>query len=201
MRFFADEVRSRRWGEDKPWRPNFWFGLLYDFFSDFGRSTLRPLFWWIVSTLSFAVYYLSWHFALSKSANLTSAWDWSWNAVKAKLSALIPGLAHSAPQPLSCIPGSNALIDSQSNPLWAALYLALKKGFIISLDQSDKLLQTHACLFGVYDEKSSFGAIAAQQLIPIVPDQVVFVGICQSMISAALIFLFLLALRNQFKIR
>ena len=205
LRFFADEFRSRRWKEDKPWQPAFLFGLLYDLFSKFGRSVWRPLFWWCATTLAFAVYYLSQHMALAKQPYATGAVAWSWHAVGAWLTGLLPGLgwASRPASALSCLPtgGGNSLMDAGSNPLWSAFYLAVKKSFIVSIDQSEKVTQAYACLYGIYGKASSYGGLAEQQLIPVIPDTVIFAGVGQSVLSAALVFLLLLALRNQFKIR
>jgi hypothetical protein len=57
-RAFKAEIRSKRFFTDKPWHPAFWFGLIYDATSDFGRSTLRPFLAWCVSILAFALYFL-----------------------------------------------------------------------------------------------------------------------------------------------
>ena len=39
-----------------PWNAVFWFGLLYQWLSDFGHSLVRPLFWLVTSNVGF--YYL-----------------------------------------------------------------------------------------------------------------------------------------------
>ena len=43
--FFRGELRARRYGEDKPWHPGFWVGILYEALSGFGNSILLPLLW------------------------------------------------------------------------------------------------------------------------------------------------------------
>ncbi len=48
LRFFKEEVLARRWLVDKPWHALFYFGLLYELLSDFGRSVLRPLLGWVL---------------------------------------------------------------------------------------------------------------------------------------------------------
>ncbi len=84
LSFFAEELRSLRGAHDKllprPWnlfRKNkdgersrvwpggarYWFGLLYEILSDFGRSLFRPFAWWAVSVAGFAWAYLDRHFA------------------------------------------------------------------------------------------------------------------------------------------
>lgn len=74
-----------------------------------------------------------------------------------------------------------------------ALYLAVHHGLVISgLGHAEKLPQSYACLYGNSGK---------YQLVPIMPTMVVFVGIAQTILSAVLIFLFLLALRNYFRIK
>ncbi len=56
MEFFAQEIRSRRFGLDFPTGKNmgrFWFGLFYEKFSNFGRSFWRPAAHWLALTLVF----------------------------------------------------------------------------------------------------------------------------------------------------
>ncbi len=60
MEFFANEVRAKRGFQDKPFGKGsgrLWWGLFYDWFSDFGRSFWRPVFAWIITTLIFVLVY------------------------------------------------------------------------------------------------------------------------------------------------
>lgn len=54
--FYASEMRARRFWQDKPMgrgAGRFWFGLLYDIASDFGRSIWRPLaIWWVALSVA-----------------------------------------------------------------------------------------------------------------------------------------------------
>ena len=169
--FLAEEIKSLRGDQDQlvpnplnflkdkkvwPGGGRYWAGLLYQWFSDFGRSTARPLLWWVIITaiFTFCFHYLSPHSDLNSNDPLSIA---------------------------SC---------SGSDPVTAALYLSVNNGLVISgLGRSEKLMQSYACLYG----KNELG--------PIMPDAVVFSGIAQTVLSAVLIFLFLLALRNYFRIR
>jgi len=50
VNFFSNELRTRRFWRDKPFSTGagrFWFGILYELTSDFGRSVLRPFLWWL----------------------------------------------------------------------------------------------------------------------------------------------------------
>ena len=86
-----------------------------------------------------------------------------------------------------------AIASVDCEPYMAALYLSVHNGLVISgLGRSDKLAQSYACLYG---------SSGKAQLVPVMPDTVVFAGIGQTVLSAVLIFLFLLALRNYFRIK
>jgi uncharacterized protein YjbI with pentapeptide repeats len=171
--FLAEEIKSLREVQDKlfpnpfnllkngqiwPGAGRYWAGLFYQWFSDFGRSTARPLLWWVIITAVFAFYfhYLSPH------------------------SDLAPG------SPIS-------IASCSGDPVTAALYLSVNNGLVISgLGRAEKLAKSYACLYGS-DGKDG--------LSPIMPDGVVFAGLAQTILSAALIFLFLLGLRNYFRIK
>ncbi|MGO9170656.1 MAG: hypothetical protein ACLP7P_01630 [Rhodomicrobium sp.] len=80
---------------------------------------------------------------------------------------------------------------SAGDPVAAAALLAVRQSSVFGAFDSTKSTQIYACLYG-FD---------ANLKAPVVPDAVVLWGIGQTAVSAALLFLFLLALRNQFKIK
>ena len=57
LQFFKGEIVARRGIRDKWYHLSYWAGLLYQYFSDFGISMARPVIWWNVSVLVFAVIY------------------------------------------------------------------------------------------------------------------------------------------------
>lgn len=75
---FKGEIRSKRGTEHKPWHATFWFAVLYDAVSDFGRSMMRPFWIWLTSIPFFALAYLSHANKLPKAfvacADGTSVW-------------------------------------------------------------------------------------------------------------------------------
>jgi pentapeptide repeat protein len=86
---------------------------------------------------------------------------------------------------LSCLNGS------QDNPVTAARFLSIYNGLVIAgFGRSEKLSQSYACLYG-----------GGQDQPVTMPDKVVCAGIIQSIFSAVMLFLLLLALRNKFKIK
>ena len=84
-------------------------------------------------------------------------------------------------------------------PWVSALYLSLKKSLLsLGWEQSEKINQTYACLYGV--NTSYKAGVRGGELVPIIPDMVSFMAIPQSLLSAVLLFLFALAVRNAFRI-
>jgi hypothetical protein len=59
LEFHAQEIRTSRFAIDKWWHPRFWFGVLYEIFSDFGRSIIRPALAMAGIAAIFAAYFLS----------------------------------------------------------------------------------------------------------------------------------------------
>ncbi len=135
MQFFADEQRCRRFWHDKPFGKGmgrFWFGLVYEKASDFGRSFLRPAIGWLGVFIAFAVYY--------------------------------------------------GLTTKTVSSLWDPIYLSLRHGLVISgLTRNDHMKSISEQMYSA--------------------DLPAFAFIAQTFISAVFIFLLLLAIRNQFKIR
>lgn len=198
--FFKNELRARRWTDDRPWHSVFWFGLLYQGLSDFGRSIIRPLLWWLATVAGFSVYYLGKY--LVEGRGPTSNFDWLWAiGVWLKESGLsprvidFPALAHVGAPSLSCVAGSG-------EPWWAAVELSLRKGLLfLGLGSGEKINQLYACLFGIYSTGDAQVGRLPPSFTPIIPGDVSVIGLLQQLISAVLIFLFLLAIRNHFRIK
>ena len=86
---------------------------------------------------------------------------------------------------LECVKGTG-------KPWVSALGLSLHKSLPALSGFGDKLPQFHACLYGVQSENP---------FRPIIPDVVSFLGVPQVLFSAVMIFLFLLAVRNRFRVK
>ncbi|MEK7779581.1 MAG: pentapeptide repeat-containing protein [Pseudomonadota bacterium] len=84
---------------------------------------------------------------------------------------------------------SDAVIFPVCNRVEAAVYLSVRSALPFSVTHSDKLTQGYSCLYGKDIEGKA-----------IMPNKIVFFGFSQTILSAILIFLSLLALRNHFKI-
>ena len=86
---------------------------------------------------------------------------------------------------LECVKGT-------SKPWVAALALSLHRSLPALSGFGNTLPQFQACLYGVQSENP---------FRPVIPDVVSFLGIPQVLFSAAMIFLFLLVIRNHFRIK
>jgi hypothetical protein len=173
--FFAEEVKALRRYATRPFfrQPlRYWLGIFYQLFSNFGRSLLFPLMWWIMLTgVSAAYYFDNYLERLDPPARIILAEG----KIRIDNNALF--------SELKCKNG-------QDEASAAAVYLAIHNGLVLSgIGRSNKLEQSYACLYG------------GSPSIPIMPNAVVFIGILQTLFSAVLIFLLLLAVRNQFRIR
>lgn len=215
LRFFAGEVCSRRCTLDTAlpnplrllkrggalwpggWR--FWFGVLYQLLSDFGRSYSRPLLSLALSFLFFTWLYLDYHFEahdrVAEPRYDMSATQWvlchtgRWTLRRIGLSSV-------SERPL---PRLACLGTSYGRPLFAAAQISLKKSLLfIGWEQAEKINQNYSCLYGV---ARSYRDPEMSQHIPVIPDGVFVASLAQTLISAVLLFLLLLAIRNHFRIR
>ena len=176
MDFFAGEMLALRRSDYA--KRGYWLksfpSYLYQWFSDFGRSSLRPVLWWVFLILVFTgVNYAGHHMQKQRDG--------------------VTDLA-----PLACVTGPG-------DALSAAASLAWTKGLIGGLGGGSlKTAQDYACLYGIHGV--DFGPDQPrnelpEQFTPVIPGWIAFAGGVQLVLSTALIFLFLLALRNQFRIR
>ena len=83
----------------------------------------------------------------------------------------------------------------------ATLVLSLHNAIpVAGIASTGKLPQAYACVYGLNADIASTLGPSASKTAPIVPDGVVLLGFCQSVVSAVLVFLALLAVRNRFRI-
>ena len=182
--FFKGELKARRWSEDKPWHAVFWFGVFYQVFSDFGGSPWRPFMWWGVSVLGFAGLYLGQHPTLAKQSSSGIAWAFE----------RLTGATGEVP-PLACVAGPG-------EPWVAAINLSIHKGLLfLGLVPIGKLNRIYACLYGIHPAGAAQPSQLPGAFSPVIPDGVTALGFIQYPLSAVLIFLFLLAIRNHFRIK
>ena len=94
---------------------------------------------------------------------------------------------------LGCVAGTG-------EPTVAAFGLSLHKALPF-IGGGDKLSQIYACLYGMEYFAVEVGGQTVGRVMPVIPDGVAAWGVLQLLFSGVLIFLFLLAVRNHFKIK
>lgn len=187
--FFKRELLARRGVEDKRWHLAYWFGWAYQIFADFGRSMLRPIFWFLTSTGLFTLLHFLQYVKIPKQPGEAAADVSFFGWVVQKVWAWRPTATEDAP--LTCIVGPE-------HPGWAAFMLSVRKAFLfLGGGSTEKLNQIYACLYGV----STNQALNPGSYTPNIPNVVFGLELLQQLISAILIFLILLAIRNHFRIK
>ena len=175
QRFWAGELRSDRSlkHEDGSWncRPvfsAFWWGnIAYEFFSDFGRSIVRPLIGLVSLMLLMTCIHIYAHSCLNKEPISTSRTK-----------------THMTKQ--SDLKGCN--IRS------SAFRVAAKNGAIGFLQNPAKRstsVRDYTCLYGTYNDN----------VTPKVPNSIFWIELFHTLFSVILIFLALLGIRNNFKLK
>ncbi len=181
--FFAQELRCRRFWYDKPFGrgvARFWLGWFYGGVANFGRSLLRPVTLWLLLIALFSAYYLGQRPSVHSDQPWAAASHVPTQASFTQRSFGNVFAAESAP----CVTGN-------SNPVGEALYLSLRNAMLkLDWDDVGTARRVFGCLYGV--------EISGNSIIPL---SVSAVSLFQSMLSAGLIFMFLLALRNLLKVR
>ena len=187
MKFFAGELRSRRFVRDFPYQQGlasglrYLFGVLYEITSDFGRSIWRPAVWWGATFALFASLYLA-------------------NANPAALEKCEKG------KTISALAAAKTIAAKNSLPFF-------------NLDRVEKLKRSYGCLYGAaplyhpsYYAQEESGQPKAHttskspptrrfHMAPAVPWWVTVLGVLNMVLSLIFLFLLLLAIRNQFRIK
>lgn len=178
--FFAQEVRCRRFWHDKPFGrgvARFWLGWFYGGVANFGRSLLRPFVLWLLFIILFSLYYQT-------QRSVTAA------ASVASLEATETNPSHHGFGSMFFAQKA-ACVSAQSNAFGEALYLSSRNALLqLSWEDGATARRVFGCLYGL--EPSGY---------PIIPLSVSAASLFQAVISAMLIFMFLLALRNLLKVR
>ncbi len=186
--FFAHELKARRWGSDWKHPLLFTSGLIYQWVSGFGLSLFRPLFWLGISLAFFAGLYLGNHSTLA--ARWQTGFDWAWVQAGAVYRS----------EPVESLPCE--VPEQQGNAAIAAVSLSLRNTLpFAGLGGPEKLNQIYRCLYGVEGAVAAGPNFPPTRLSPHIPNRVAFYGMAQTILSAVLFFLFLLALRNHFRIK
>jgi hypothetical protein len=210
--FFASEISSTRFLSDWPlpfrfWHRSgwngffrFWFGVFYQVFSDFGRSILRPLVFWLLVTLSSAIWFLGQTSEVARARLALAPVD-GWHTLRAYVHTSFDAWRRNLPCFLPSekadpgikegVYGLKDAIRLRTDAPTEALHLALRNAFIVLESGSDAAHRTYGCLYGI--------ELYGDNPVPIVPSNVSFVSAIQKAISGVFIFLFGVGVRNMFK--
>jgi hypothetical protein len=205
LEFNAQEIRAERAASRWPvpnrvsgwkiWLRSF-LGWLYGFFSDYGRSLVRPFVAWAIASLAFTAFYLSQTEVMQRDLSLEDAW-WGSAAAQAGHYAVankVPCYAREAIKDTTSVGGLTKEVRDQTNARAEALHLAFRNAFVVLDGGSDATHRMYGCLYGLE-------LYAGQNPVPIVPSAVSTASAIQKLISGVLIFLFGLALRNMLKVK
>ncbi|MBU2583565.1 MAG: hypothetical protein KJ622_17800 [Alphaproteobacteria bacterium] len=215
--FFPMEIRSARFVMDWPlhWKVwdsgawggvfRFWFGLAYQFASDFGRSVLRPLLLLTLTVVLFAALYVG----ESRTAGGAAPAYWQDAAAVARaaappvpeaLAAHLPAISARAAYPCAAVKGRDLQplepeLAAGTDAIAEALHLAVSNASVLGgIGGPDAARRTYGCLYG-------FVRDGGGNLAPIVPAAVSNWSLIQKTISLILLFLLGLAVRNMLKVR
>lgn len=220
LEFHAQEIRCRRFWRDKPWGRSagagrFWFGWAYGGVSDFGRSLIRPALIWSALIVLFAVANLALRGTGHLDTRVADFYDapiggYVWRCP-------LPPAAEGRTTPLglspwiSLCPSADSFVramtgpcrdGSGESPVFEAFALSMKNAFVIvNWDRAEAARRTYGCLYGFVPTVNAADTPATAPRFPYVPGPVSLASLLQNIISAILIFLFLLALRNLLKLK
>jgi uncharacterized protein YjbI with pentapeptide repeats len=225
LEFHAREIRSERRVDDWPfprnirdpqdWAgvPRYYAGWVYQLSSDFGRSLVRPMTWWLITLVISAIFYLGQNDdVVAKRAQLEEEGHTIIGAyvLAGYDAAMSPpacfGSERASDQDPKALPDHDpkekprqqriGLVDEiagKTNAAREAMQLAFRNG-ALGLDSSgDGAHRTYGCLYGF----ELFG----KSRTAYVPNSVSIAASVQKILSAIFIFLFGLALRNMLKMK
>ena len=189
LEFFAQEIRTWRfhskWLMPRVWDRRLYFGLAYGALSDFGRSILRPVLYWLALLLLCAALYLGANEDMRKARAALNP-----SGTIETLVAYAKTTRAALTNPPQCM--DRGLIGT-TNPVVEAILLSLQNALIFESSRPEANRRTLACLYGPGD--------VAQEKYSMMSPRVSFISTLQSLASGVLIFLLLLAVRNLLRLR
>ena len=219
LQFFSGEVRSARFAGDWPfpvpiWKASAWGGFLrfyagwlYQIFSDFGRSLLRPFVAWALCIVIFAVYFLGQNPEMAAKRKELHRHGFIGQVIAYSTVALdqvqkpvapycYPGTLPQPGDTKAITDGFSGLVEdvrATTNLVNEALSIAYHNALIVLDSSGDSAHRAFGCLYGV--ERYGGNPVA------FVPRSVAIASGIQKLLSAIFIFLFGLALRNMLKVK
>jgi hypothetical protein len=189
--FYAHELRAARFWQHKPLgrgAGRFWLGWLYGGIADFGRSLLRPLVLWAVTTVLFALVYLG--LRETPAPETVPARFPAWPDAPSLQTVLdwLAGVGEWAFQMIANLYASSSCVVGGGSASAEALYLSFKNSlFFVPWESPLAAQRVYGCLYGL-----DGGA-------PVVPLAASVAALVQNVIGVAVLVLAVLALRNMLK--
>ncbi|WP_170144445.1 pentapeptide repeat-containing protein [Dichotomicrobium thermohalophilum] len=189
--FYADELRAARFWRHKPLgrgAGRFWLGWLYGGTANFGRSILRPLGLWVVTTVLFALVYLG--LRDTPAPTTTEAPFPAWPDTRSFQSMFdwLAGVGEWSFHMIANLYASGGCVTGDGSASGEALYLSFKNSlFFVPWESPLAAQRVYGCLYGLE------GGAA------VVPLAASVAALMQNVIGVVLLVLAALALRNMLK--
>jgi uncharacterized protein YjbI with pentapeptide repeats len=223
LQFFSGEIRAARFAGDWPlpwpaWKASawlgflrFWAGMLYELFSNFGRSLIRPFLAWALCIAIFAAHFLGQSPEMAAKRRDLHRGGVYGQAIAYSTVALDAIRQRPAPACLSeetekSFPNKRLKVENgdgfsglmkqvrdETSLVNEALSIAYHNAVIVLDGSGDSAHRAFGCLYGV--ERYGGSPVAY------VPRSVAIASGIQKLLSAIFIFLFGLALRNMLKVK
>jgi len=189
--FYAHELRAARFWRHRPLgrgAGRFWLGWLYGGIANFGRSVLRPLAIWAVTTVLFALVYLG--LRDTPAPTPTEARFPAWPDAPSFQTVMdwFAGVGEWAFQMIANLYASGGCVAGAGSASAEALYLSFKNSlFFLPWESPLAAQRVYGCLYGLED-----GAA-------VVPLAASVAALVQNVFGVVLLVLAALALRNMLK--
>ncbi|NBC88206.1 MAG: hypothetical protein GVX90_01690 [Alphaproteobacteria bacterium] len=189
--FYAQELQAARFWRHRPLgrgAGRFWLGWVYGGIANFGRSVLRPLAIWAVTTVLFALFYLG--LRETPAPTLAEARLPAWPDTPSLQTVLdwLAGVGEWAFQMIANLYASGSCVVGSGSASAEALYLSFKNSlFFVPWESQLAAQRVYGCLYGLEG-----GA-------PVMPLAVSVAALVQNVIGVVLLVLAALALRNMLK--
>ncbi len=189
--FYAQELRASRFWRHKPLgrgAGRFWLGWLYGGIADFGRSALRPVLLWAVTTFVFALVYLGLRQTPEPVTGEARFPAWPEAPSFQSILEWLSGAGEWAFQAVVNLYATGGCVTGGGSASAEALYLSFKNSlFFLPWESPLAAQRVYGCLYGLED-----GA-------HVVPLAASVAALVQNVIGLVLVVLAALALRNMLK--
>jgi len=189
--FYAEELRAARFWRQRPLgrgTGRFWLGWVYGGLANFGRSVLRPLVLWVVTTVLFALVYLGMRETPAPVTEQARFPAWPGSLSFQTVLDWLAGAGAWAFQMIANLYASGGCLAGAGSASAEALYLSFKNSlFFLPWESPLTAERVYGCLYGM-----DGGA-------PVVPLAASVAGLAQNVIGLVLLLLTVLALHNALK--